>query len=268
MLTADANLFYTIDSASRLTAKAHDMRGRHQLPGPVQYYTQMVSAEQTEEEVAFVQVKWNVERGKWKVQLLGKVQSLYDMWEDSAANTASGYQCNTYLQREAYGSVAASRKLGRGFSLNLAADGSLSRLLNNKEYCNDVLRRSLIGVGEVRYSHGPLDVRMHLLGTTVSDRVSGKWKVESGELSPLTSHLSPHYRRLSPYVGAFLTVGEGTTLRLFYKEVYRVPNFGELYFFPEDTVPHNLRPEKARQLNLGVTYCGQWSAASGQLTVD
>lgn len=255
MLTTDANFFYNISNDSRLTAKVHYMRGRHQLPGPVQFYTQQVSAEQTAEEVAFAQARWNMTRGQWQLQAIGKLQSLYDLWEDSAANTASGYQGNTYLQREAYASLAASRQLGRGFSLNLSADGSVSRLINNKEYCNNVLRRMLMGVAEARYSQGPADVRLHLLGTTVTDHVEGL-------------PTAPSYRRLSPYAGAFLTVGEGTTIRLFYKEIYRVPNFGELYFFPEDTVPHGLRPERAHQLNIGVTHARAWEGGSLSATAD
>lgn len=254
MGTADAALFYTFSPESRLTAKLHYMRGQHQLPGPVQYYTQVISQEQTEEEVAFAQARWAYSKGPWQVQLLGKLQSLYDLWEDPDANTGSHYQYNTYLQREAYASAAAARKVGR-MEASLAVDGSVSRLLNNKEYCNDVLRSNLMAVGQIRYTHGRLDARAHLLGTMVDDHVTGLAN-------------SPSYSRLSPYLGAFIDLGRGTTLRMFYKEVFRVPNFGELYFFPEDTVPHSLRPEKARQVNLGLTHARAWEAGSLSATAD
>ena len=256
MFTTDANLFYSIDSCSRLTAKLHYMRGRHELPGPVQYYTQVVSAEQTAEEVAFVQARWTRSHGPWSLQAIGKLQSLYDLWEDRNANVDSGtYQCNTYLQREAYGSFAANRTMRHGFSINIATDGGISHLDNNKAYCNDVLRSMVMAVGEVRYNRKAVDLRMHLLGTAVTDRVAG------------LNH-SPHYRHLSPYAGALLSVSDNTTLRLFYKEVYRVPNFGELYFFPEDTVPHGLRPERAHQLNMGVTHARAWDNGSLSATAD
>ncbi|MBR6844810.1 MAG: TonB-dependent receptor [Bacteroidales bacterium] len=283
MFTSDVNLFYSINSHNHLTAKVHYMRGQHQLPGPVQYYTQLVSAEQTEEEVAFAQARWNITHGEWQMQAIGKIQSLYDLWEDSAANTASGYQGNTYLQREAYGSFAANRRLGHGFSLNMAADGSVSRLINNKEYCNNVLRWALMGVAEVRYSHGPADVRMHLLGTSVTDNVLSENRAQGSKNKDATTPNSvvcrrlgrqlrtpnsPQFRHLSPYIGAFLSLAEGTTLRLFYKEVYRVPNFGELYFFPEDTMPHNLRPERAHQLNIGLTHASAWENGSLSATAD
>ena len=69
MLTADGNLFYTIDSGNSLMVKAHYMRGEHQLPGPVHFYSQAPAYENTREEVAFVQGKWKVERERWKMQL-------------------------------------------------------------------------------------------------------------------------------------------------------------------------------------------------------
>jgi len=255
MFTADANFFYNIARDSRLTAKLHYMRGRHELPGPVHFYTQMVSDEQTSEEVAFAQARWNVTAGQWELQFIGKLQSLFDLWEDSTSNNESGYQHNTYLQREAYASAAASRNLGSGFRINMAADGSLSHLYNNKEFCNDVARRMLMGMGELRYSRGPADLRLQLLATTVADHVAGLDN-------------SPSYSRLSPYLGAFFTIDDGTTLRLFYKEVYRVPNFGELYFFPEDTVPHGLRPERAHQLNIGITHARSLKNGSLSATAD
>ena len=255
MFTSDANLFYSIDRANRLTAKLHYMRGRHQLPGPVQLYTQTVSAEQTAEQVAFGQVKWNGERGAWRLQAVGKLQSLYDLWEDSAANTPSGYQYNDYRQREAYLSASATRPLGSGLEVDLAADGALSHLLNNKSHCNDVHRRMAMAAAALRYSHGPLKAEVHAVGTAVADR-----------MPDLQS--APAYARLTPYAGLAYSPSERTTLRLFYKETYRVPNFGELYFFPEDTMPHSLRPERARQLNLGLTHMRDWSRGTLSGTVD
>lgn len=255
MFTADANSFYLLDTASRLTGKIHIMQGHHQLPGPVQLYTQTVSAEQTAEQVAFAQLKWNARRGLWELQAVGKVQSLYDLWEDSAANTPSGYQYNDYRQREAYVSGSASREVGGGWVADLALDGALSRLLNNKRHCNDVHRKTLIAAAALRYAKGPFKAELQTVGTTAGDQVAGQSS-------------SPSYGRFTPYAGLAYTIGGRTTMRLFYKETYRVPNFGELYFFPEDTMPHNLRPERARQLNLGLTHMQEWGTNTLSGTVD
>lgn len=238
MLTADGSLYYRIAQGNNLTAKVHYMRGHHDLPGPVIFYTQRPSRQSTDEEVAFAQAKWKVEREKWKVQILGKLQQTYDLYEDSAAYTVSSFQMNDYLQREGYTSGSAVWSPLRWLDVSGAADGSFSSLKTNLAQRNDVHRTNLMAVVAARVHHKGLEVRGNLLGTAISDLV--------GDLDTM-----PTYRRLSPYLGAMYTIGKGwLTLRYFYKETYRAPNFSELYFF---TMPRNLRPECAKQHNVGAT---------------
>ncbi len=238
MLTADGSLYYHIARGSNLTAKMHYMRGHHDLPGPVIFYTQRPSRQSTDEEVAFAQAKWKLEREKWKVQVLGKLQQTYDRFEDSAAYTMTGYQMNDYLQREGYLSGSAVWNATRWLDLSGAADGSFSSLKTNLAQRNDVQRSNLMVVFAARVHNKGLELRGNLLGTAISDRV--------GDLDTM-----PSYRRLSPYLGAMYTIGKGwLTLRYFYKETFRAPNFSELYFF---SIPRNLRPECARQHNFGAT---------------
>ena len=82
MLTADGSLFYTIAKDNTLTAKLHYMRGWHQLPGPVVLYNQTPSAQSTHEEELFAQMRWRVEREKWKWQVLAKYTSNNDIYEE------------------------------------------------------------------------------------------------------------------------------------------------------------------------------------------
>jgi outer membrane cobalamin receptor len=247
MLTADGSLYYTIGKGNSLTAKVHYMRGHHQLPGPVIFYTQRPSRQGTDEEVAFAQAKWKKEQGKWKVQVLGKVQQTYDRFEDSAAYTITGFQMNDYLQREAYISGSAVWNAMSWLDLSGATDGSFSSLVTNLAQRNDVHRLNLMSVVAARVHNKGLEVRGNLLLTAVADRVA--------DLDTM-----PAYRRLSPYVGAMYTFGEGwLTLRYFYKETYRAPNFSELYFF---TMPRDLRPECAKQHNIGATVATEWMGAT------
>ena len=242
MVTADANLYYSLANDNRLAAKVHYMRGHHDLPGPVIFYTQRPSRQSTDEEVFFAQARWRVERDAWKLQLLGKVQQTYDRFEDSAAYTLTGYQMNDYLQREGYLSGSAVWHPFRWLDLSGATDLSLSRLRTNLAQHNNVLRTNLMAVLAARVTHKNLEVRSNLLATSISDH----------DYQPSTSnHQLSTYRRLSPYLGAMYTLANGRlTLRTFYKETYRAPNFSELYFF---TIPRDLRPECARQINLGAT---------------
>ena len=253
MFTADGNLFYTLGEGNLLTAKLHCMTGFHQLPGPVQYYNQRISKQSTHEEVAFAQVKWRRERDAWKTQLLGKLQRSYDRYEDSAATTLTGYLMNDYLQHEGYVSGSAVWSPTAWLDLKGATDGSLAALRTNLAQRNDVQRDNVTAVAALRLhrsdkSLNGIEVNTHLLGTAIRDHVA--------DLDTL-----PTYRRLSPYVGVSLTLRGHTTLRWFYKETFRAPNFSELYFF---SLPRDLRPERARQHNIGITHGNHWM----NVTVD
>ncbi len=253
MLTADANLFFHISRGNTLSAKLHYMGGRHQLPGPVQFYTQRVSAQSTLEEIAFLQAKWHIDRQRWQAQVLAKAQQTYDRYEDSAANTLTHYLMNDYRQREAYFSATAVWHTTRWLDLRAAADASLASLLTNLALRNDVHRQNLMAVAAIRLHTADsllnrLELNAHLLATSIRDRVA--------DLDTL-----PSYRRLSPFLGINLTLFGHTTLRYFYKETFRAPNFSELYFF---AMPRNLHPERARQHNIGIAHTNRWFA----LTID
>ena len=244
MFTADASLFYTIARGNTLTAKIHYMRGMHQLPGPVQFYNQAPSAENTREEVAFAQLRWRVERDEWKWQVLAKAQETWDFYEDSAAANSSHYLHNEYLQREAYLSGSALWRATEWLDINAATDGSANWLNSNLQERYAVQRTSMLTTIRARLHKGSFEAQGQLLATLTTDRV-------------VDLDTMPSYRRLSPYASLMYTIGEGTTLRYFYKETFRAPNFSELYFF---TIPRDLRPERARQHNIGIAHTSElWS---------
>ena len=241
MFTADGSLFYTIARNNTLTAKLHYMRGMHQLPGPVQLYNQLSSAESTREEVAFGQLRWRVERKKVKWQVLAKAQQTWDFYENSAAANSTHYLHNEYLQREAYLSGSGAWTAKEWLDINASVDATSNWLNSNLQQRYEVQRSSLLSVADMRMHHAGFEARAHLLATLIRDRVV--------DLDTL-----PFYHRFSPYASLMYTIGKGTTLRYFYKETYRAPNFSELYFF---TMPRNLRPECARQHNIGVTHTAE-----------
>lgn len=246
MLTADASAFYTIDSANRLTAKVHYMRGNHQLPGPVQFYRQTDGSERTAEEVAFLQAKWTRTSGRWQLQVVGKGQRLFDRYEDSASvQTAGGYIMNKYLQHESYLSASARLRASTWLDLTATADGSVSHLRTNLAQRNDVTRSNLAAVVAARLHGRRTELDAHLLATSVVDHVADL-------------DTNPAFHRLAPYAALMYTIG-GTTFRAFYKESFRAPNFSELYFF---SMPRDLRPEHARQIGAGITHASEHVGAT------
>ena len=253
MATADGNLFYTIGKGNTLVTKIHYMRGAHELPGPVVFYTQTVSEQKSTEELAFVQSQWRVQRERWKMQVLGKLRYSFDDYADSTANNNI---YNEYRQREAYLSATFNRDLASWLDLTVAVDGDLSHLGSNLEKRNDVTRHTLLSAvalhSKYDFRRSKLEANAHLLFNDVVDRVV--------DLDTL-----PTYRRLSPFFSVMYTLDGGTTLRMFYKTTYRAPNFGELYFF--QLFPRNLRPEQAHQMNFGITHASQFPFLNSQFSI-
>ena len=244
MMTMDGSIFYAIDKGSTLTAKVHYIKGMHQLPGDVVQYRTYVPKQSTHEESMLAQVRWNYNRCRWRSQVLGKVQVSYDQYEDSAFISAlDHYIENHYRQREGYLSWSAAWLAADWLEFRFAADGDMSALHSNLGYRNDVLRSSVWGVFAARaqksFGKQKMELSANVLATTTTDRV-------------VDLDTMPSYRRLSPDVSLMWNIGESLTLRYFYKETYRVPNFSELYFF--NSIPKRLDPEKAHQHNIGLTY--------------
>ena len=242
-LTVDGNLFYRPDSANQLTGKVHYINGMHQLPGHVRLYSQESSRQETHERQVLAQGRWRHKGHRWRMQVLGKGAYSYDRFEDSAANTATGYMMNEYRQGEGYLSASGEWQALRWLTLDAATDAGLTRLRSNLGQRNDVWRRYAMGVVALRAHHGPWEARANLLATGSTDHVA--------DLDTL-----PAYRRITPYAALTYTPLMGLTLRYFYKETFRVPSFSELYFF--QSLPRTLRPERARQHNVGVTYANPW----------
>ena len=247
MLTVDGSLFYTLAPGNTLTGRVHLMRGRHQLPGEVVMYSTVASRQQTEEESGLAQVRWLRERGAWRTQVLAKVQRNFDRYEDSNyTQAADRYLENHYRQHEAYASGSAAWAAAPWVELTAAADADASRLESNLAYRNDVRRTALLAVAGLkatprRGEAHAVELTAHLVATAVTDRVA--------DLDTM-----PRYRRLAPYAALRWSPTPRLTLRYFYKETYRVPNFSELYFF--NSIPRQLRPERARQHNVGLTLLG------------
>ena len=238
--TADMNLFYRFNSSNRLQIKAHYMNGYHALPGPVIYYTQKGS-EHSEEQLFFSQARFRHVGEQWDYQLLAKYQNSHDLYADTAIHIT-----NRYRQQETYLSQTVRFHTGDDsrdyLSLSFSADESANRLFSNLNQHNNVLRLSALAALSAEYiAHRlplfrQLRANANILATWIQDYETGL-------------NTAP-YARISPYIG-FAWPIKHFSLRYFFKENYRVPNFNELYYY---TVDHPLRPEKALQHNLGITY--------------
>lgn len=255
---ADINLFHRTAGGDRLHVKARYMQGYHALPGPVIYYTRRGS-EHSQEQLSIVQAQYRHNGRHWDWQIMAKHQRSNDVYEDTAVLNIGTihyeYQQGEYYLSQALRYHSASGH--DGLTLSLSADEAVDMLNTNLPKHNEVRRMAALCAFTAEYA--PRGVRMleglrfnaHLLGTWMRDYEPDI----TGEA----------YTRMSPYIGVSRRWGH-YTLRYFFKDTYRVPNFNELYYY---TVGHNLRPEKASQHNLGLTYrSDQWQTTHAVAAVS
>ena len=254
MATADANIFYNIAPRHELTAKAHYMQSRHELPGPVIYY-HVKNSEHSEDRLFFAQAKYRYTGSRVKAQAIVKYQLTDDLYEDTATASRT---LNTYRQQEAYASGTAVYRPVEGLKLSMAEDVAYNTLVSNLAKNNHVERLSSLTVLAVAYDNSWLSVSANGLATIAEELASGQQAAASSRQS---------YRRISPFVGfnvkPFRKVG--LRLRYFFKENYRIPNFNEMYYY---SITRELKPEKAMQHNVGLTWVERLPQTRLQLVAD
>ena len=246
MLTSDLNLFYTINTRQHLSAKIHWMKSDLNLPGPVIFYTQKASESSTAD-LLFVQTKygWKSKSEKWELSAVGKYQQSADTYTDTLSHLY-----NSYNQQEGYLSGTLLFHASKHLRFSLANDGALNALHSNKTDNNEVTRWTTLHVLAANAQWSRLTLSGNLLLNNTHER-------QNLDLD----HDLNHWIKGSPYFGinllafqrndTLLLNSHTLRLRYFFKENYRIPNFSELYF---SEYHDQLRPEKALQHNIGLTY--------------
>jgi outer membrane cobalamin receptor len=148
---------------------------------------------------------------------------------------------NEYYQDEYYLSSAFLYQPLPRLSFSLATDGffnTLSADLYNFPYPD---RFSLLSVLSGKYNSERLLVAASILSTLVNEKVkNGKPAENHSEWSPYVSFLYKPFR------------SEDFRLRFFYKNIFRLPSFNDLYYTSIGNP--DLLPETTNQYNIGLTY--------------
>ncbi|MDR0541235.1 MAG: TonB-dependent receptor [Dysgonamonadaceae bacterium] len=146
-----------------------------------------------------------------------------------------------YYQREYYATATLLYEAGKYFSLSWANDGSFSNF--RKNFFDKKPERTMWqSAVSAKYQREAFTANGSILGTYTHNRI------QSGETKDLSD--------FSPCLGFSVKPLPNSLWRIrgFYKQTYRQPTFGDLYSVTFGS--RNLRPEKADQYNLGMTWAG------------
>ncbi len=217
------------DSRSTLRTTFRLSGGNRSLPGIVHLYSND-NDETLRDRSCLVQSQYHaVLSGKWQV----KGSARWSIGEQKYHNgqPSGGIESENYMQREYYATGSLLFIPVKPLSLSYSAD-----------YWHDNL-------------HTTVTDRKHPHRNSFLQSLSAKWN--AGQLSvtgQLLYSLVDKERHLSPSAGASfrLLKGKDLYIKLMYKDIFRMPAVTELYYYHLGT--RDLRPEKTRQGNLGLSF--------------
>lgn len=244
----EMNIAYRPDSRNQLTMKLYYYDNSRQLPGTVHYQVND-SQESLREQNALAQAGWRT-RLTERLRLAYVAKFSYSMSDYKNPAYLDNIMDHKYHQREAYTSLCLLYTPTERWAFGYSADYSFNNFTGSDvELYRNPLRHTVLQSATGRYSHGRLSAMARLIYSLYYNGAS------AGASAPDISHLSP-----SVSLSLQLLPEEELFLRASYKDIFRSPSFNELYYKHYGST--DLRPEKTRQLNLGVTWRHKYGRGS------
>ncbi len=201
------------------------------------------------DENPFVQARYKKRFSpRWSVQAQAKYTHGWNLYEDKGKEYEQGVYRGVHRQDEYYLSATALYSPSLAWSLSVAQDGAVNKLRSNLNDCPFPTRYTSLTAFNVRYRQGAVTATGTLVHTFVTERVR-------------VGEAPDDFQRLAPSLSISLKPWkeEELFLRLMYKSTFRMPTFNDLYYYRLGN--RSLRPEKANEYNVGIT----WSRSAWRL---
>lgn len=240
-LRTELGLFGNFSEREQWRLKAYYFQSSRGLPKATTFYNDFSSQHLWDKNV-FVQSQYKKEfNRKWVWQTAGKWNWSYQRYLDPDTKNTSGKTENSYYQQEYYLSTSVLYRVLSNLSFSLSTDGSIQTMNANLKDFAEPTRYAWLTALAGKYMNSWLTVTASALATVINEDVK-----EGGSAG--------NHRKLSPYVSLALKPfrNEEFRIRLFYKDIFRLPSFNDLYF--QEVGNKKLKPESAKQYNVGLTY--------------
>lgn len=239
----EVNLYGKIGQTGILDIKGNYLYSERGLPGSIVFYNEKAN-ERLWDRNAFASAAYSTDLSdKLKLKSSLKYTFSWNRYLDTGEIYPSGKEDDNYTQREVYGSATVMFTPSNPLSFSFATDVSYNTLDSNIPECAFPKRLSSLSVLAGRYKTERFTATASLLGSFISEKVS------KGTAAPDRKHLSPAVSfSFKPWNDFNLRI------RASYKNSFRVPTFNDLYYSRVGNT--SLKPEKADQCNLGLTWSG------------
>ena len=253
----EVNMANRFADSSVLQTKVWGYSSERGLPGSIIFFND-IAVQRLQDENVFVQSRYQKKISpNTSLLFSAKYSYLYTKYTDpNFLNNAGGLD-DRYKQQEIYGSAAASHRLGNYFSFALAADLALTRLTANINNFPVPVRTSLWDNFVLQFSKSHWQINGSLLYTLISDK-TGK-----GTAASPKNKLTPAFA-----AGYKTNPGSPFLFRFFYKNIFRMPTFNDLYYTYNSNINPKLLPENANQYDAGITFTRSFKSDGSQLNIS
>lgn len=237
----EAELYGIFSDTHRLRVKAYYYQSSRGLPGATVFYKDY-SAQHLWDRNFFLQTTYEKElSSRWDFRIAARYNKAYQHYLNPGVWNINKKEENIYHQQEYYLSASVLYRAFQHLSFSFSTDGAINTLEANFHQYPDPQRYSWLSVLAVKYINEIVSVTGSLLGTVIRE------KVEFGDCAG-------NHRKLSPYAAVSVKpfAGEDFRIRLFFKDIFRLPSFNDLYYTRVGN--SDLSPESVRQYNLGIAY--------------
>ena len=223
--------------------KGYYYQSERGLPGPtILYNNESSSKQRIWDNTFFTQAHYEKEFSRfWLFQSNAKLNSGYTHYLDPGYLGTEGKMENVYKQTEYYGSSSVLYRALDNLSFSATTDGAWTTLTSDATDFAFPTRLSWLSAVAAKYVTNRVLATVSVLSTDVYESVKN-------------GNAASDYHKLSPYISVSVKPFEGTDLRIrvFYKNIFRLPSFNDLYY--ANVGNKDLKPEKTNQVNLGLTY--------------
>ncbi|MBC7566545.1 MAG: TonB-dependent receptor [Pedobacter sp.] len=191
---------------------------------------------------AFLQTSFQKAFGeKYTLLAAGKYGYDYNRYLDPENVSLNGLLDRKFKLQEVYLSLANQYRFNKIWELVLSTDYQFNTLDANIYRFSYPSRNTFLTALAIHANFNKVDIQANVLGTYLNDRVEDG--TPAGDKQKLTPTLMLSWQ---PFTG------KEFRLRSFYKSIYRMPTFNDLYY--TDFGRTYLKPEYAKQYDLGLTY--------------
>ena len=237
----EANLFHEFGENSRLDVKGYYYQSDRGLPGAVILYNPN-SQEHLWDKNGFIQARLRHRiSDRWAFQEQAKYNYSWNKYQDKGAQYEGGVSTDRYTQHEYYASGTVLYQPLTGLSISLAQDVAVNTLSSTLPDCPFPTRFTSLTALQVQYRYRRFKFGTTWVNTWITEHVKeGERPDDLKKISPTVSLSWQPWESQPLY------------LRAMYKNTFRTPTFNDLYYYRMGN--RSLRPEKATEYNLGITW--------------